>query len=165
MNPRFPYWLEVLNALSPLFTFLGTVVIGGFAAYFARGQWRTNEDKLRLDLYDRRLAVYEAAMRFLIDLTATGKVDAASMHQYLVATRQATFLFDDDAIPEYLRSLASEAQKLNAVAGPVRPPVAGTPAGSAHGDAPEAVWKLLDWFLQQENVVGEKFAPYLRLRA
>jgi hypothetical protein len=165
MDPHFPYWLNVLNALSPLFTFLGTVVIGGFAAYFARGQWRTNEDKLRLDLYDRRLAVYEAAMKFLVDLTATGKVEPSSMHQYLVATRQATFLFEDDAIPAYLRTLASEAQKLNEVAGPMRSTAADVQAGTAHGNAPEAVWELLDWFLQQENVVGEKFAPYLRLRA
>jgi hypothetical protein len=165
MNPQFPYWLEALNALSPLFTFLGTVVIGGIAAYFARGQWRTNEDKLRLDLYDRRLAVYEAAMKFLVDLSATGKVDASSMHQYLVATRQASFLFEDDTIPAYLRNLASEAQKLNAMAGPVRTSAVDWPTSSAHVDTPEAVWKLLDWFLQQEKVVGEKFAPYLRLRA
>jgi hypothetical protein len=164
MNPHFPYWLEVLNALSPLFTFLGTVVIGGFAAYFARGQWRTNEGKLRLDLYDRRLAVYEAALKFLVDLSATGKVEASSMHQYLVATRQATFLFEDDAIPEYLRTLASEAQKLNTAAGAALPTVANAQAGSAHKSAPDAVWKLLDWFLDQEKVIGEKFAPYLRLR-
>ncbi len=125
MNPHFLYWLDVLNALSPLFTFLGTVVIGGFAAYFARGQWRTNEDKLKLDLYDRRLAVYEAAMKFLVDLTTSGKVDAASMHQYLVATRQATFLFDDDSIPTYLRTLASEAQRLDSSAVPGDPANAG----------------------------------------
>ncbi len=33
-----------------------------------------------------------------------------------------------------------------------------------HPNTPDAVWNLLNWFLDQEKVVGEKFAPYLRLR-
>jgi len=31
-------------------------------AYIAIQQWRTNKNKLRLDLFDRRWAVFEAAM-------------------------------------------------------------------------------------------------------
>ena len=164
MNPELPYWLLVLNALAPLFAFLGTLVIGGVAAHIAHGQWRTTRDKLRLDLFDRRFAVYEAAMKFVLGLTGSATVDAKSMREYLIATRQAAFLFDDASIPQYLKKLANEARRLEMVIDLVNRAQAGSELQEIHQNAPETKWKLLQWFLEQEKVIEEKLGPYLKLR-
>ena len=145
-------WLVVLNALTPLISFLGTLAIGCFATYIAHGQWRTNKDKLKLDLYDRRLAVYEATMKFVLGLSGNPAVDAENMRQYLIATRQATFLFDDETLPQYLKKLATEAIRLNRA------------INETDNTSPDPKWELLDWFSKQEKIIEEKFAPYLQLR-
>ncbi|MGD0137401.1 MAG: hypothetical protein ABSD28_00870 [Tepidisphaeraceae bacterium] len=66
MNTHVIYWYttDVLKALTPL-------VIGLLAAYIAYQQWRTNHRKLKLDLFDRRYKVYQAA-RQLLNVTETG---------------------------------------------------------------------------------------------
>ena len=164
MNSELPNWLVALNALAPLFGFLGTVVIGGVAAYIARGQWRTNQDKLKLDLYDRRLAVYEATMKFVLGLSGNAVVDAEGMRQYLVATRQAAFLFNDACMPVYLKKLAAEARRLDMVITLAERAQTGHDLQEMHRTAPDTKWELLQWFVKQEKVIEEKFAPYLRLR-
>lgn len=154
-----PCWLVVLNALTPLFSFLGTLAIGCFVAYIAHGQWRTNKDKLKLDLYDRRLAVYEATMKFVLGLSGNPAVDAENMRQYLIATRQATFLFDDDTLPQYLKKLATEAIRLNRAIN-----VTDNTFNVTDNTSHDPKWELLDWFAKQEKIIEEKFAPYLQLR-
>ena len=159
-----PCWLVLLNALTPMFSFLGTLAIGGVAAYIAHGQWRTNRDKLKLDLYDRRLAVYEATMKYVLGLSGNAVVDAEQMHQFFVATRQATFLFDDASIPQYLKKLATEATKLNMAIMLTEKSNAGEILPESPRTALDTQLELLDWFLKQEKVIEEKFAPYLQLR-
>jgi len=51
-------WIYVFNALL-------TPVIAGVVAYIAYQQHKTNRDRLRLDLYDRRLKVFEGLMVLL----------------------------------------------------------------------------------------------------
>jgi hypothetical protein len=66
MNIHVIYWYtaDILKALTPL-------IIGLLAAYIAYQQWRTNHRKLKLDLFDRRFKVYQAA-RQLLAITETG---------------------------------------------------------------------------------------------
>lgn len=161
MNPELPRWLLWITALTPLFQFLGTVAIGVAAAYIARGQWRTNQAKLKLDLYDRRLAVYEASMKFVLGLTTNAMVDADATRQFLVATRQAPFLFDDTSLPDYLAKLAHEAQRLNMIADMGRRIASGEILPNP--PKPEAPLKIMNWFLEQEKVIKDRFAPYLQL--
>jgi len=164
MKSELPYWMALLNAITPLLAFLGTLAVGGFAAYIAHGQWQTNKDKLKLELYDRRLAVYEATMRFVLRLSGDAKVDASGRREYLIATRQAAFLFDDAYIPQYLKKLANEALRLDMAIELVNRAQAGEAPAEAHQNAPRTQFELLEWFLKQEKVIEEKFAPYLQLR-
>jgi hypothetical protein len=159
-----PCWLVVLNALTPMFSFLGTLAIGGVAAYIAHGQWRTNKDKLKLELYDRRLAVYEATMKFILGLSGNATVDAKNMHDYLVATRQSPFLFDDASIPQYLKKLATEARRLDLAIDVVCRANGEDTTQDTYQAAVNTKFELLEWFLNQEKIVEEKFAPYLKLR-
>ena len=47
-------------ALVPVLSALLTPTIAIITTYIAYEQWRTNRNKLKLDLFDRRFAVYDA---------------------------------------------------------------------------------------------------------
>lgn len=159
-------WLTVLNEITPLLAFLGTVIIGGFATYIAHRQWRTNKDKLKLDLYDRRYAIYDAAIKFVWALSGNAMMDAKSTHEFHIATRQAPFLFDDASIPEYFKTLIREAQRLE-IANSHITNQERMRMGQQNLEIMEAAntkLKICQWFLEQEKVIQEKFDPYLKLR-
>jgi hypothetical protein len=59
-------------------------------------QWRTARDKLRLDLFDKRLAVYSAAREFLGILLRQGHPEHGDFMPLLRARDAAMFLFDED---------------------------------------------------------------------
>jgi len=70
------------------------------------------------------------------------------------------FLFDDPSIREYLNLLAKESRRLQAVTDTVE---RGFPVDEVQADTDKR-WTLLGWFVDQEKVCEEKFAPYLRLK-
>ncbi|MFK4824698.1 hypothetical protein ACI0FM_07890 [Paenochrobactrum sp. BZR 588] len=51
MENDLPYFIRIVAALGPLF-------IGASVAYVAWRQWRTARDKILLDIFDKRFAVY-----------------------------------------------------------------------------------------------------------
>ena len=154
-----PCWLVYLNALGPFLSFLGTLAIGVAAAVIAVNQWRIQKYKLALDLYDRRLAVYEAARTYLSNLSEDSISNANNYTIYLRATRQAPFLFLDPAITVYLTNLGNETRRLDMAN---RLLAVSAPA-ERHESAQNTRFEILAWLLEQEKVIEEKFAPYLTL--
>lgn len=86
-------WMDYFGALTP-------VCITAFGAWIAWQQFRTNRDKLRLDLYQRRFHVYEAALSFYQALLESMDVESDefySLHKEFIKNyRETTFLFDPD---------------------------------------------------------------------
>jgi len=89
-------WIDYFGALTP-------VCITAFGAWIAWQQFRTNRDKLRLDLYQRRFHVYEATLSFYQALL--GSPEDLKMQEFDVlhkefikSCREAKFLFDPDVV-------------------------------------------------------------------
>ena len=80
---------SVLQALSVL-------VIGGIGAYIAWRQWRTAHDKVKLDLFDRRLAAYQRLRDAVAPIAASGKVTLEDADQFARAMYDMRFLFDKE---------------------------------------------------------------------
>lgn len=85
-------------------TYISTLVSASIAlpvAAIAYRQWRTANDKLRFDLYERRLAVYDAAANYLamgINLGHDPSIDEVQVRSaYIRAWREARFLFGKDS--------------------------------------------------------------------
>lgn len=57
-----PAWLNYAQALGPTFV---SLAVGCLGIYIAWRRWRTNTDKLILDLFDKRYNVYEATKDLL----------------------------------------------------------------------------------------------------
>ena len=61
-----PHWTQVLSALL-------TPTIAVLVAIIAYRQWRTAQNRLKFDLFDRRFAVYDAARNLLSSVMTRAK--------------------------------------------------------------------------------------------
>ncbi|WP_175874059.1 hypothetical protein [Burkholderia sp. BCC0397] len=92
---------------------LGPIIalVGGWIAW---QQVRISRNKLKLDRFDKRFEVYEAAMTFVSRIAAKDAVEEKWVNEFLLATRRARFLISPE-IEQYLRALRRKAGELQLV--------------------------------------------------
>lgn len=87
-------WIDVIErAVTPVFT----ILIAGFVAYISRLQWKTNREKLRLDLYERRFDIYMRVFEFQSALLfwGGGPEQIALQAPFLRALQESRFMFPE----------------------------------------------------------------------
>jgi hypothetical protein len=82
-----------LQALGPTIV---AVVVGLVASYIAWRQWQTAKHRLRLDMFDRRLAVYNAVKNLIGIVQVHGGTLHDDLQRFYRDIRGAEFLFDGD---------------------------------------------------------------------
>lgn len=73
---------------------LATLAIGGFAALIAWRQWKTAQDKVKLDLFDRRFAVFMDARRLVSEALSLGEISDPALPNEIIA--KGRYLFGHD---------------------------------------------------------------------
>jgi hypothetical protein len=143
-----------------LFAALLTPTIGITTAWIAIQQYRLAKERMRRELYDRRLAVYRGVIEVLSAGLIWGCVRGEELAMWAKATAEKGFLFDARLCQylEEIRKRAVEAWALNLQlnggqlpAGDRRAEIAGK-----HGDA-------LQWLSEQLPEMQNRFAKYLRV--
>lgn len=89
MNCAIPYWIQILQALL-------TPAIAAIAGLIGIFQWRTAQQKVVLDLFDRRLAKYTALRDVVAKVMTSGAATDEDSFQFLQALDGVEFLFGDD---------------------------------------------------------------------
>jgi hypothetical protein len=84
-----PLWIQVLQAL-----LTPTIAIG--VAVVAFMQWHTAHQRFVLDLFERRMEVYEQVRRVVARVNSSGQADAEAEIELLSAIEKASFLFGRD---------------------------------------------------------------------
>lgn len=80
----------ILRGFLPLITAV-------FGAYIAYQQYQTNRQKLKLDLYDRRIKIYNSAMQLALTSSRMGYEDIKSkLGEFDYSLHEAYFLFDEN---------------------------------------------------------------------
>lgn len=141
-------------------------VIAALGVWIAYRQHKTNQQqadtarqKLRLDLFDRRLVVYEATMKFFASVFTSGYVNGSPLTEYMTAVRGAKWILDDE-IHDYLnktvyhQALAMQVNNEELKAVPVGP----DRSAMAHRNS-----ELMTWFTSQPEALVSMFNKYLRL--
>jgi hypothetical protein len=136
-----------------------TPVIAVVAVYIARQQWKTNAHKLKLDLYDRRFKVFEAA-REILGLMYTSGVRDAQLLNFLTKTADTEFLFGRE-VKEYLEEIYRHVQTL----------ISANSQMSANWETPvevrsriaEAETTEVRWATGEVNRIADRFKKYLNL--
>lgn len=86
-----PYWAQWLQLG-------GTFVLAGFAAFIAYRQWRTAHQRVVLDLFERRMALYEETREALASIVRNGRADGATYFNYCKAIDRISILFGNEVV-------------------------------------------------------------------
>jgi hypothetical protein len=91
------YYVDILAALL-------TPAIAIITTYIAIQQYRNGKAKLRHDLYDRRMAVYKAASKYLslvvitYAITENPEEEKKALQEFIAANSESHFLFDKEVV-------------------------------------------------------------------
>jgi hypothetical protein len=83
---------------------IAAIIVSIVVAGVQYAQWRTANQKVVIDLYDRRLKVYQQLEKAIGPVLREGEVSAAAFKEFMIGQADATFLFGED-VQEYLKSL------------------------------------------------------------
>ena len=118
---------------------------------------------IQLEMYDRRLKVYDAISRFISETLQYGTTNFERLNEMLRETKHAKFLFSkDDDIKEYIGLVYQKGLDLE-----YKEKELNSESKSCSKDRREQLTekssKLKDWFRSQFDTVDTKFRNYLQL--
>lgn len=145
-----PHWTAYVTAFA-------VPVVAVIASYVAYRQWRTANDKVRLDLFDRRLAVYQAVRDVIGAVTRSAVVSQEEQLEFLRRTQSARWLFGSE-IEVYLTEMWHKIVDLDLHRSMIYD-------GGAEGEERQkhvmGKAETLKWFVAQRNVLDQKCSSYL----
>jgi hypothetical protein len=148
-----PAWRVQMDI--PTCTLILTAAVTGYIAW---QQWQTARNKLRLDLFDRRFPVFEAAMKLVWIAVTKGNVPDEARREFMVATKGVQFLFDQE-LQDHCDALAAEA--LNVRVGSEK--IESLPVGEERAKSEGARADRITWFNDQVDEIPKRFAPFLKI--
>ncbi len=137
-----------------------TPVIAIVATYIAWQQWKTNQQKLVLDRYDRRLKVYEEVRKILSLVMRDAQASYEDLLKFRTSVSEADFLFGPE-IPKYIDEIYQRGLKLQYWTGEYRDYTQPKPEGYDHQKVVDGKHAELKWLSEQFEPAKEKFRKYL----
>lgn len=143
-------WLQYLAALL-------TPLVAALGIWIAFNQWKTARMKLKLDLFDKRVVVYETVQRVVREAVIDEHFTDAMFSDYVQGIAGARWLYDEK-MNAYLLDLINSFTHIR--------PFNGMPEDDHEGIPRELILKELE-VLEMLNMhwskLDEKFAPFLTL--
>lgn len=102
-----PIWIEYVKALG---TPIAALVAGFIGAFIAYRQMQTAKNKLKLDLFDKRVKVYEAAVDLIKSVGSLDEIEESRSEEIATSLNSASWLLDDK-VDAHLIQLAHEIAK------------------------------------------------------
>ena len=101
MSAQLPLWVEYVKALATPIVALITASLAGGIAY---RQWITARNKLKLDLFDKRFKVYQAAVQLITETAGPEPVEWSKIVELSASFPSARWLLNGE-ISDYLATL------------------------------------------------------------
>jgi hypothetical protein len=145
-------WVDLLSAL----LVPAIAVVGLFIAF---QQYRINQQRLRHELYERRLLVYRSVQKYLSEVIAEGKTSFQKAAVFYSEASEASFLFDSsvqeliDRIYEKAIDMAALHEKLYPSDG-----TPGLPVGKERSQVAVENSQIFKWFSKQITESKQLFA-------
>jgi hypothetical protein len=140
-----------LVTYAPFVTAFATVAVGIFAFVVAWGQLSTARNKLRFDLYERRLAVFEAGVQAIQAVNQNEDLFWAGYNALYAAKLPTAFLFDHDVVQfvDDLYTAIGDHRRQHWVT-----------RGGQH--SPQVFPGEAEWRRDRQNEAVAAFSPYLQ---
>ena len=139
-----------------------TPLIAVITAYIAWQQWKTNQQKLKLEKYERRLHVYEEVKKILSIILRDANASTDDLLRFRTTVSEADFLFRSEII-EYIDEIYKRGLKLRRWNQKYRDYTQTKPESSDHNKVVEEMHNELTWLTEQFDPAKEKFRKYLDL--
>lgn len=139
-----------------------TPVIAVMATYIAWQQWKTNQQKLKLEKYDRRLHVYEEVKKILSIIVRDAAASTEDLLRFRTSVSEADFLFGPEVI-DYIDEIYKRGLNLWRWNQEYRDYTQAKPEGYDHKKVVDEMHKELTWLSEQFEPAKEKFRDYLDL--
>ena len=133
-----------------------TAITAIMLVYIAYKQWRLAENKLKLDLFEKRYKVFEATRKFLSVILREATFQNTDLFEFYAGTADAAFLFKDDII-SFLDSIRDHALKMRAYARQY----SNLPVGDERTQLIKGESAELNGLTEQLRNLATKFQPYL----
>lgn len=150
-----PEWVTALTIIAAL----SAPVVAIFAAVITYWQVAAARNTLKLALFDRRGAVYDAVNKVIGLVLTAGEVTQAEQERYMIGVQGAKWLFDDDVLHYVEVTLWHKIINLETLNNMLANGGGGAQRGKMIQDRAE----IKKWIVDQRPEVIALFAPYLRL--
>lgn len=144
MNPTDVSWVTILSALL-------TPAIAVSVTIIAYRQWRTAQNRLKLDLFDRCLAIHTAALGIILRAVnnPTGSIDVV---EFKPAVRQSRWLLDKEIERYFRQEFIPKVIDFHILWSP-----------NTKSDTEERR-EIFQWMVEQEDVLDTKFDRFLKIK-
>src|SRR5262249_16004541 len=136
-----------------------TLVVGLGVVYVAFQQYRLAREKLKLELFEKRFAVFAAARAFLSFILVEAKAPIGKLFEYRGSVAEASFLFGEE-ITGYLDEIDKKALRFHTT----NQIMGQRPVVPNHAQIIEENSALLAWLVDQLPQLKVRFAPYLKFK-
>jgi len=147
-----PHWTAYFSALL-------TPVVAVFGCIVTWRQYRIAQNKLKLDLFEKRFAVYNTARNMLGEIMIKGKLTDEGLYKYSAGIREAKWLMNDDVANYLSEELWDHAVDLMSYEAELE----DKPIGEQRTTLVNKRGDLKKWFLLQPQVLDAKVEKFLRL--
>jgi hypothetical protein len=150
----------MLDVISKLTAPIITLIVGSFAGYVAYLQFKINREKLRLDLFTRRLEAFEKVQEYFTLVMREGRVTDEALRLLSEARYRSRFLFGHE-MEKYFDELWEKAFQMRGLYLRLYGPNS-LPVGPERTSICEQESVLLKWKIAQLKSSHEKYARYMR---
>jgi hypothetical protein len=149
--PQGKDWVDLFSALlMPAIAVVGIVI--------TTEQARINRARFQHERFDRRYIVFEGIATFFAKIIQNGTVSNEELHNFLVSTRTARFIFGKWS-KNYVEMVYKKALKLHTLDEMLK----GIPVGEKRKQNLDQQEELHVWINSEFGKLEEKFSPYLEL--
>lgn len=144
-------WVDYLTALlTPVIVFFGLII-----AFF---QWKTNRNRLKHELFDRRYKQFEIVNDFIGSILANGKVKEGEVLRLLSGIRGMEFIFDKELF-DHVKEIQSTASLLTVLINELE-----SATGEKRKEISRNQAETFEKLRHYQNTLEDRVSKYLRLR-
>ena len=136
---------------------IASSIAAGLAVYNAWELRKQGEEKLKIDLFERRYRIYEAIYRYIAHMDREGNVSDDAIRELDRGCTAIEFLFDKD-VRDYVRTVRNKGIDLMTARKIMEP----LPVGDEHSKQSALICELVKWSSQQFESAEHVFSRYLK---
>ena len=151
-------YIDVLSALLvPVIAIVGSVI--------AYQQYKINQQRLKHELYERRLAIFKLIKTYLSKIYETGKVTRYEAMQFMYDVAESTFLLDE-SINSKIETIYTKSMRMALLQEKIYPADGsrGLPSGEERSRVTQENMELLKWLGDQLVELKPLFNKHLKLK-